>query len=42
MRDGDSDKTEAATTSYVGVNSFMRRRTSFLLHCVLLFGDDNT
>jgi hypothetical protein len=32
----------AAATSYVGVKPLMRRRTSFNLHFVLLFEDDNT
>ncbi len=34
-RDCDSDSTKAATTSYVGVKSLMRRRTSFISYCVL-------
>ena len=34
-RDCDGDSTKAATTSYVGVKSLMRRRTSFILYCVL-------
>ncbi len=33
--DCDGDSTKAATTSYVGIKSLMRRRTSFILYCVL-------
>jgi hypothetical protein len=32
----------AAATSYVGIKPLMRRRTSFILHFVLSFDDDNT
>jgi hypothetical protein len=40
--EGDGNNTTAATTSYVGVKSLMPRRTSLILHCVLLFDDNNT
>jgi hypothetical protein len=34
--------TLAAATSYVGVKPLMRKHTSFILHFVLSFDDDNT
>jgi hypothetical protein len=38
----NGDNATAATTSYVGIKSLMRRRTSFISHCVLSFYDNNT
>jgi hypothetical protein len=41
-RDGDHDNNTAVTTSYVVNKPLVRMRTSFILHCMLLFDDDNT
>jgi hypothetical protein len=41
LRDGNNDNQLAAATSYVGVKPLMRRHTSFILHFVLSFDDDN-
>jgi hypothetical protein len=41
-RDGKDDNNTAVTTSYVVNKPLMRMRTSFILHCMLLFDVDNT
>ncbi len=41
-RKGNGNNTMATTTSYVGVKPLMRRCTSFILHCVLSFNNNNT
>ncbi len=42
LRDGNNDNNTAVTTSYVVNKPLVRMRTSFILHCMLLFDDDNT
>ena len=40
--DGNNDNQLAVATSYVGIKPLMRRRTSFILHFVLSFDEDDT
>jgi hypothetical protein len=42
MHDGNGNNTMAAITSYVGVKSLMRWRTSFIFHCVLSSDSNST